>query len=110
MRKSVFVMNALELLARLAAGRRVEGVMYLDKESGQLTFKAYNRRPQVRRKDVLVKKLAWGWVKESLERVKVFGSFPKEMGTATVMGLLDEHTGTAKRALVERELDLIEFC
>jgi hypothetical protein len=40
----------------------------------------------------------------------VFGSFPKDMGTAAMMGLLDEHHRDAKNALIDRELDLIEFC
>ena len=103
-------MNAIELLQRLVSGKRVEGVLYVDGDTGRLTFKAYNRQPKKREKDQLVKKLPWGWVKESLERIKVFGSFPKDVGTARVMGLLEEQTRDAKNALIERELDLIEFC
>jgi hypothetical protein len=38
----------------------------------------------------------------------VFGSFPKDLGTARVMGLLEEHTHDAKNALIDREI--IEFC
>jgi hypothetical protein len=110
MKKFVFVLNAMELLSRLMSGKRVEGVLYMDENTGRLTFKAYNRQPKIRHKDVLVKKLPWGWVKESLERVKVFGSFPKDYDTACIMGLLDEHAHDAKDALIERELDLIEFC
>jgi len=113
-KKYVFVMNAIELLKRLMDGKRVEGVLFVDENTGRLTFKAYKRLSRepgyVRPKDHLVKKLPWGWVKESLERVKVFGSFPKDVGTASVMGLLEEHTRNAKNALIEKELDLIEFC
>ena len=108
MKKYIYVVNALELMTKLIVGKRVEGVLYVDEDTGRLTFKAYNRKPQVRSKDRLVKKLPWGWVKESMERLKVFGSFPKDMGTAQVMGLLEEHTKDAKNALIEREL--IEFC
>ena len=110
MRKNVFVLNAIELLGQLMNGKRVEGVLYMDQNTGKLTFKAYNRQPRVREKDRLVKKLPWGWVKESIERIKVFGSFPKEYSTAQVMGLLEEHTKDAKNALIEKELDIIEFC
>ena len=110
MKKFVFVLNAIELLNQILNGKRVKGVLYMDQNTGRLTFKAYNLQPQVRHKDKLVKKLPWGWVKESLERIKVFGSFPKDMGTARVMGLLDEHTRDAKNALIENELDIIEFC
>ena len=47
---------------------------------------------------------------ETLERIKVFGSFPKDMGTASIMSHLEAHTKDAKNALIEQELDLIEFC
>ena len=101
-------MNAIELISQVMNGKRVEGVLYVDQQTGRLTFKAYNRQPRMRHKDELVKKLPWGWVKESLERIKVFGSFPKDMGTATVMGLVDETAREAKNALIDREI--IEFC
>ena len=110
MKKYVFILNALELMTKLYVGKRVEGVLYMDENTGRLTFKAYNRQPRMREKDQLVKKLPWGWVKESLERIKVFGSFPKDMGTATIMRLLEEHNRDAKNALIDRELDIIEFC
>ena len=110
MKKYIFVLNTIELLKQLLNGKRVEGVLYMDQNTGKLTFKAYNRKNANHKKDRLVKKLPWGWVKESLERIKVFGSFPKDMGTAQVMGLLEEHTRDAKNALIDRELDIIEFC
>ena len=110
MKKYIFVLDALELMTKLFVGKRVEGVLYMDENTGRLTFKAYNRQPRKRDKDRMVKKLPWGWVKESMERIKVFGSFPKEYSTPQVMGLLEEHTKEAKNALIDRELDLIEFC
>ena len=109
-KKYILILNAIELLQKIAGGKRVPGVLYLDEETGRLTFKAYNRKPYIRKKDLLVKKLPWGWVRESLERIKVFGSFPKDYGTATMIGLLEEHAKDAKEALIDRELDLIEFC
>ena len=110
MKKYIFILDALELMTKLMVGKRVEGVLYMDENTGRLTFKAYNRQPRVREKDRMVKKLPWGWVKESMERIKVFGSFPKEYSTPQVMGMLDEHTKDAKNALIDRELDIIEFC
>ena len=110
MKKFIFVLNAIELMNQLMNGKHVEGALYMDQNTGKLTFKAYNRQSRVREKDRLLKKLPWGWVKESMKRVKVYGSFPKEYSTAQVMGLLDEHTKDAKNALIERELDVIEFC
>ena len=99
-----------EVIARLVSGRCVEGSLHRDEWTGKVTFRPYQRQPRIRHKDRLVKKLPWGWVKESIERIKVFGSFPKEYSTAQVIGLLEEHSKDAKSALIERELDLIEFC
>ena len=110
MKKYIFILDALNLMTKLMVGKRVEGVLYMDENTGRLTFKAYNRQPRVRKKDRMVKKLPWGWVKESMERIKVFGSFPKEYSTPQMMGLLEEHNQDAKNALIERELDIIEFC
>ena len=110
MKKYVFVLNAINVMAKLLKEKRVEGVLYLDENTGKLTFKAYNRQPRVRQKDRMVKKLPWGWVKESLERIKVYESIPKELGTARVMSILERETKEAKDALIDRELDLIEFC
>ena len=103
-KKCIFVLNAINVMAKLLNDKRVEGVLYVDQNTGKLTFKAYNRKPIVRQNDQLVKKLPWGWVKESMQRIKVFGSFPKEVGTAQVMGLLQDHTRDAKNALIDREL------
>ena len=93
-----------EVLVRLLEGKYVEGSLHRDKWTHVFIFNAYNRLPKKHLKDVLVKKLPWGWVKESMERIKVFGSFPKEVGTAQVMGLLQDHTRDAKNALIDREL------
>ena len=101
-----------ETLQAIMDGKCVEGSLRLQLSSmgthSEVAFRSYNRKPRVREKDRLVKKLPWGWVKESIERIKVFGSFPKDYGTATMMGLLEEHTRDAKNALIEREI--IEFC
>ena len=104
MKKYIFILNAIELLKLLLDGKYIQGVLYMDQNTGRITFKAYNRQPRTREKDVLVKKLPWGWVKESVARIKVFGSFPKDVGTAHVMGLLEDNTRDAKNALIDREL------
>ena len=98
----------LEVVEDLVDGKRVEGSLRRDKWTGKITFKAYYRQRQKHHKDQLIKKLPWGWVKESKMRIKLFGSFPKDEGKAAVMGLMEEHTRDAKNALIEQEL--IEFC
>ena len=106
MRKLVFIEE--EVLVRLMEGKHVEGSLHRDKFTGVITFNAYKRKSRNCANDRLVKKLPWGWVKESIQRIKVYGSFPKDLGTAAVMGLMDDHHRDAKNAMIEREL--IEFC
>jgi len=43
MKKYVFCVNALTVMARLENGLSVEGSLFKDKESGLLTFRPYNR-------------------------------------------------------------------
>ena len=91
MKKYIFIMNVINVMDRLVSSKnkRVEGVLYLDQETG-------------------IAKLPWGWLKESMKCIKVHGSFDKELGTARIMAELDRHTRMAKDALIDRELT--EFC
>ena len=93
-----------EVIERLVEGKYVEGSLHRDKWTGAITFKAWNRTCPKHRKDKLVKKLPWGWVKESVKNIKAFGSIPKDLGTAQVMAMLDEHNHDAKDALIDREI------
>ena len=61
MKKLIFILNAIELYKLLLSGKYVQGVLYMDQNTGRITFKAYNRQPRSREKDVLVKKLPWGF-------------------------------------------------
>ena len=90
-----------EVIARLVCGKCVEGSLRRDEWTGKVTFRAYQRMPRIREKDRLVKKLPWGWVKESLERVKRYSSVPKEMTLAEKLAVLDEENELAKKALIE---------
>ena len=97
-----------EDLARLVCGKCVKGSLHRDKWTGRISFLGYKCHPRNRLRDLLVEKLPWGWVKESLERIKVYGSFPKEEGSVSVVGMLDEHVRDAERAIIDR--DIVEFC
>ena len=93
-----------EVLLRLVEGKSVEGSVRRDAWTGRIIFKAYNRMSRMHEKDRLVKKLPWGWVKESLERIKRFSSIPKEMTLTEKLAILDEENELAKKALIENYL------
>lgn len=109
--KLVLFKNEKAVMDALLNGRKVDGRVWLEYNAkGKLVicFDRYKRKPQVRTKDKLIEKLPWGWVKESMQRVKVMGSFPKEQGIAAVLALLDKHHHDAKNAMIDRELR--DFC
>ena len=43
MKKYIFILNAIELLKLLLDGKYIQGVLYMDQNTGRITFKAYNR-------------------------------------------------------------------
>ena len=103
-KKYVIITNAIEALTKLKADKRLEGVLFIDKDNGSIKFKAYNRKPRVRLKDRIIRYLEHGWVKESPDRIKVYESLPKNIGTARMMSVLDHETKEVKSALMEREI------
>ena len=93
-----------EILIRLAEGRYVEGSLHRDKFTGSITFNVYNRKPRLRLRDRLIRVLEHGWVKESEQRIKVYESIPKDLGTARIMSVLDREIKEASTALIDREI------
>ena len=104
MRKFIFIINAIELLQLLMSGKYVQGVLYIDKNTGLLTFRAYNRKPRNHVSDELVHQMESGWVKESAEKYKLFISVYKKLGLARILSILDRETKEAKNALFDKEL------
>ena len=100
----------MEVLERILEGKCVDGSLRRDKWTGRITFKAYKHQTRMRARDRMIRKLEHGWVKESKERIKLFESLPKELGTARVLAVIDRETREAKDALIDRELDMLEFC
>ena len=84
MKKYIFILNAIELLKLLLDGKYIQGVLYMDQNTGRL-----------------VKKLPWGWVKESMTRKKRYSSIPKDLTLKEQLAILDEENELAKQALIE---------
>jgi len=105
MKKYIYVLNALELMSKLYVGKRVEGVLFVDENTGRLTFKAWNRKaPKWRCKDEMVRQLESGWVKESPEKYKLFISVYKKLGLARILNIIDREAKEAQDALFDKEL------
>ena len=87
MKKYIFIDNAAELLDSIACGKRVEGVLFKDKNTGCITFKAYQRKAPRHR----------------YERLQ---SIPKVIGTPKVLTTLERETKEAGMAIIDYALDL----
>lgn len=90
-----------ETWARMLTGKRVEGTLGLSRMTGKKDFNAFHRNSRSRLRDKLVKKLPWGWVKESKERIKVYESLPKEMGICRLLDTLDDEHRAAEDAITD---------
>ena len=95
----------MEAVESLAEGKCLQGSLRRD-EWGRIVFKVYQRRPK--RRDQVVRVLEHGWVKESEQRIKVYESVPKAIGTARMISVIERETKEVKNALIDREI--IEFC
>jgi len=103
MRKYILILNALELMTKLIAGKRVEGVLYIDEETGRLTFKAYNRQPRDRHERVVCQ-LENGWLKETPQRYKFYNSVRKDLGRRLVDVVMHRELKTAIQMLEIEEI------
>ena len=107
MRKYIFILNAVIVMAKLLEGKRVEGVLYLDQDTGKLTFKAYNRQPRDRHERVVCQ-LENGWLKESPQRYMFYNSVRKDLGRRLVDVVMHRELNAAMHVLeVEEILDRV---
>ena len=107
MRKYIFILNAVIVMAKLLEGKRVEGVLYLDQDTGKITFKAYNRQPRDRHERVVCQ-LENGWLKESPLCYKFYNSVRKDLGRRLVDVVMHRELNAAMQVLeVEEILDRV---
>lgn len=99
-----------EMFADLLIGKRPAGTIGYDPTTNVIDFKPFKKNNKRRKHAKLLGKLPWGWVKESMENQKRVTSFSKHLPLAEKLQILDSENELAKKILVERELNLIEFC
>ena len=104
--KKIFIED--DVIKNVKKGKCVEGSVRIDAETGQLTFKAFNRkaRNQCDRGRIIMH-TEHGWVRESKERIKTYESVPKKLGTKRVSAILERDMYEVTDFL--RERGLIDF-
>ena len=83
MKKVVFLMNALAVMVRLESGRSVEGSLFVDQESGALSFRPYNRlsrEPGYVPPSVTLYETPNGSLRQTAQRNKIVVSVKRKLG------------------------------
>lgn len=73
-----------DVIKNVKKGKCIDGSIRIDAETGQLTFRAYNRKERRRQPDILICETETGWLKESAQRVKFFSSVKKTLGNTRI--------------------------
>lgn len=83
MKKYVLLMNGLAVMARLDSGRSVEGSLFVDQESGRLSFRPYNRlsrEPGYVPPSVTLYETSNGALRQTAQRNKIVVSVKRKLG------------------------------
>ncbi len=83
MKKYVFFLNALTVMARLESGRSVEGALFIDQESGRLSFRPYNRLSRIPGyipPSVVLHETPNGSLRQTARRNKIIVSVKRSLG------------------------------
>ena len=86
-----------ETVTVIESGKEVVGRIYIDKDSGKLTFSKFNRGK--RKKDILIAELESGWLKESKTRMKFFSSVKKSVGAKLICKAMNRDLTAGMKAL-----------
>lgn len=104
MKKYVFFLNAIAVMARLENGLSVEGRLFKDRESGQLSFRPYNRLSRVPGyvpPSVVLYETPNGSLRQTAKRNKILVSVKRSLGqirgAAEIMAQARELTDYLKR-------------
>jgi hypothetical protein len=101
------------VIARMRKGEYVQGSLHFEKKTGEKSFTAYVRKSKetssvsTRR---TIAELDNGKLYETKTLVVRREAFQKRLGVPRIMMQMDAGNKQAKDALIDRELDLIEFC
>lgn len=104
MKKYVFFLNAIAVMARLENGLSVEGSLFKDSETGQLSFRPYNRLSRVPGyipPSIVLYETPNGSLRQTAKRNKILVSVKRSLGqirgAAEIMAQARELTDYLKR-------------
>ena len=100
MKKFIFVVNAIELIARLLAGESIEGKLYIDKDTHVLTFKAWNRKAPKYTKYRKTGDTDYGGLWKSDRHLLWREKYPLSMGLDRILTAMEADKNQAQKTVV----------
>ena len=100
MKKFIFVVNAIELIARLLAGESFEGKLYIDKDTQVLTFKAWNRKAPKYTRYRKTGDTDYGGLWKSDRHLLWREKFPLSMGLDRILTAMEADKNQAQKNVV----------
>lgn len=109
MRKFINILNAIEIFNRLNKGLTVEGSLFIDKETHQLSFNPYKMAKYQpgyykRLKEVVINETDFGRITETPKTIKHYESYPKRMGVQRMIAAVERSAKDVKNAIMDREI------
>ena len=88
-----------DVVKRAKLGKYVDGSLHYNKETGELSFRAFNHSKRAKRPDILICETETGWLKESTQRLKFFSSVKKTLSASKVYDVMDDDLFEAMQVL-----------
>ena len=104
MKKFIEILNADAALKLLKAGKKLQGVLYIDENTGVLTYKPNNPPSKITKTDLLMGYTDFGRVTENSKFVKVYELYPKMMGVKRMSKAIDREADDVKDIIASREI------
>ena len=97
--KKIFIED--DVVKKVKKGKYVDGSLHFNKETGELSFRAFNHSKSAKRPDILICETSTGWLKESAQRLKFFSSVKKTLSASKVHDVMDDDLFDAMQVLKE---------
>ncbi len=104
MRKFVYIIGFLKIIAILLSGKSVEGRLFYDKKTHVLTFQPWERKKPKSTSYRKINDLDGGWLGESDLHIVRHEKFPKSLGLKNILRLLRRDNQQTEEALVDKDI------
>ena len=104
MKKYIWIINAIEVMKLLKEGKKLQGVLYIDKETGWPTFKPNNPPKTKVSNTELLGHTDFGRVTRNSKFVSIIQHFPIMMGVLRMTKAIDRETIDVKSIIETNEI------